>query len=529
MMPIKRHRRLSILALALLGTALGAPSGYWIGRATLLRTARNGLANYASELAGRADEYAAELHVIRNAFNPSPYPFCSHEEISTMQGLTFRSHQFKEVGRVHNGLLYCSAFLGRLDKPLDMPPITMTLPDGTSIYTNARLMIAAKAPGTILANSDVDVILSPSAFDYWSRPHEHFMVAAVNRVTAQSARIAGESLDLDTATLLAQKDREADGEFYSSRCATQSDVCVATAESISDILSGSQTLLLEYFALGGFGGFGLGLAIAQFCLRSLGLAQQLRRAIRKGAISLVYQPILELPSRCFVGVEALVRWSDEDGVPIAPDFFVRIAEDKGFVGELTAAVIHCAMREMGDLLRKNPTLTLSLNIAAADLEDDRLLPLLDLHVHRAGIRPEQVVLELTERSTTGMAFLRSAIERLHACGYRIHIDDFGTGFSSLSYLHELTVDAIKIDRTFTQTCGTDAVTGRILPQILSMAEAVGVGVIVEGVETESQLEFLISTGKSMCAQGWYFGRPVAAAALRALHKKANTPAEAEVV
>lgn len=529
MMPIKRHRRLAILALTLLGTALGAPSGYWIGRATLLRTARNGLANYASELAGRSDEYAAELSTIRKAFNPSPYPFCSHEEISTMQALTFRSLQFKEVGRVHDGLLYCSAFLGRLDKPLKMPPLTITLPDGTSVYTNARLMIAALAAGTILTNSDVDVILSPSAFGYWNRPHEHFMVVVVNRVTAQSARIAGEALTLDTAAILAQSDREAGGKLYSSRCGTQSDVCVVTAESISDILSGSQTMLVDYSAFGGFGGFGLSLAIAQFYLRSIGLAQQLRRAIRKGAISLVYQPILELPSRRFVGVEALVRWSDEDGVPIAPDFFVRIAEDKGFIGELTAAVVHCAMREIGDLLRQNPTLTLSINIAAADLEDERLLPLLDMQVHRIGIRPEQVVLELTERSTTGLACLRNAIERLHAGGYRIHIDDFGTGFSSLSYLHELTVDAIKIDRTFTRTSGTDAVTGRILPQILSMAEAVGVGVIVEGVETESQLEFLNSTGKPMYAQGWYFGRPVAAAALRALYKEANTPAEAEVL
>jgi sensor c-di-GMP phosphodiesterase-like protein len=182
-MPIKRHRWIAIVALALLGTALGAPSGYWLGRATLLRTARNGLANYASELAGRGDEYAAELRVIRNAFNPSPFPFCSHEEISRMQALTFRSLQVKEVGRIHNGLLYCSAFLGRLDKPHDMPPLTMTLRNGTQIYTNAHLMIAAMAQGTIIANSDVDVILNPNAFDYWSRPHVHFMVVTFNRAT----------------------------------------------------------------------------------------------------------------------------------------------------------------------------------------------------------------------------------------------------------------------------------------------------------------------------------------------------------
>lgn len=528
-MPIKQHRHVAIVALALLGTALGAPSGYWLGRATLLRTANNGLANYASDLIGHADEYASELRRIRDTFNPSPYPYCSREEIAEMQALTFRSLQVKEVGRTHNGLLYCSAFLGHLDTALALPPVTMELPDGTKVYANIRLMIAALDRGTVLENSDVDVVLSPNAFDFWSRPHVRFMVLVTNRVTGRVAQIAGETLDADPAWILAQKEKHVAGELYRSRCSTHSDVCIVTAESTNDILSGSHTLLLEYSWLGGFAGFGLGLAIAQFYLRRIGLAQQLRRALRNDAITLVYQPILELPSRRFVGAEALVRWSDEDGIPVAPDFFVRIAEDKGFIGELTATVLRRATREIGDLLRQNPDFTLSINIAAADLEGERLLPLLEMHVRQDGIQPGQIALELTERSTADIAGLQSAILRLHTHGYQIHIDDFGTGFSSLSYLHELAVDAIKIDRAFTKTSGTDAVTASILPQILSMAESFNVGVIVEGVETESQLDFLESTGKPMRAQGWYFGRPVAALGLLGIHQKANSPEEAAIL
>ena len=102
-MPIKQHRRLAIAALALLGTAWGATCGYWIGHATLLRTAENNLSNFASDLLNHADEYAGELRTIRDAFNPSPYPFCSHEEIAVMQALTFRSLQVKDIGRTYNG------------------------------------------------------------------------------------------------------------------------------------------------------------------------------------------------------------------------------------------------------------------------------------------------------------------------------------------------------------------------------------------------------------------------------------------
>jgi sensor c-di-GMP phosphodiesterase-like protein len=109
--------------------------------------------------------------------------------------------------------------------------------------------------------------------------------------------------------------------------------------------------------------------------------------------------------------------------------------------------------------------------------------------------------------------MNKSVRRLHDCGYKVHIDDFGTRFSSLFYLHELEVDAIKIDRAFTRTLGTDAVTASILPQILSMAESLALEVIVEGVETECQAGYLESTGKALRAQGWFFARPLAASAL----------------
>ena len=521
-MPIKRHRRVAILALAFLGTALGAPSGYWLGRATLLHTADNSLSNYASDLVHHADEYAVELRTIRDALIRSRYSYCSREEIAAMQGMTFNSLQVKEIGRIHDGKLDCSAFLGRLDPPLTEPPVDMTLDADTHVYLKVPLLIANMAPGTILESGGIAVVLSPNSFDHWSRPHVRYMVLIVNREKAQIGQIAGETLQVDPAWVFQQQEKLVGGELYRSRCSTRSSVCIVTAESTEDALLGSRPLLLEYCGLGGFAGLGLGLAFAQFYLQRTGLAQQLRRAIRKDLISLAYQPIFELPTHRMVGVEALVRWSDEDGNRIAPDFFVRIAEDKGFIGELTATVLRRATREVGDLLRHNPDFTLSVNIAASDLEGANLLQQLDIHVRQAGIEPRQIALELTERSTADIAGLRTAIQRLHQHGYKIHIDDFGTGFSSLSYLHELSVDAIKIDRSFTQTSGTDAVTASILPQILSMAESWRVEVIVEGVETGAQLDFLESTGKPMRAQGWYFSRPVPAHDLHTLHREARS-------
>jgi sensor c-di-GMP phosphodiesterase-like protein len=292
------------------------------------------------------------------------------------------------------------------------------------------------------------------------------------------------------------------------------------------VLAGSRALLIEYVCMGGLTGFCLGLVIGQFYLQRIGLAQQLRRAVRRGDLKLVYQPILALPSHNCAGAEALVRWSDEDGRPIAPDFFIGIAEDRGFVSEITAFVVHRSIQEVGSVLRSHPELTLSINIAAADLENDELFWLLEEHVRQAGIAPRQIALELTERSTTDMAVLSDAVLRLHREGYQVHIDDFGTGFSSLSYLHELEVDAIKIDRAFTRTIGTDAVTASILPQILALAESLQVEVIVEGVETQAQADYLVSTGRHMQAQGWYFGKPMLATELPKYREQAQNAAAA---
>jgi sensor c-di-GMP phosphodiesterase-like protein len=109
------------------------------------------------------------------------------------------------------------------------------------------------------------------------------------------------------------------------------------------------------------------------------------------------------------------------------------------------------------------------------------------------------------------------IRQLRAVGHQVEIDDFGTGYSSLVYLKDLRVDAIKIDKAFTQTIGTEAVIGSLLPQILAMAEALDLNVIAEGIETEAQADFFASWRFPVQGQGWHFGRPIPAEEFRQQH------------
>jgi sensor c-di-GMP phosphodiesterase-like protein len=149
----------------------------------------------------------------------------------------------------------------------------------------------------------------------------------------------------------------------------------------------------------------------------------------------------------------------------------------------------------------------------------------------AGIPSQTVTIEITESSTARHETAIETIRMLRTSGHRVHIDDFGTGYSSLAYLQDLSVDAIKIDKVFTQAIGTGSVAVSIVPQILAMADTLDLEIIVEGIETEEQARYFASTSRQIRAQGWLFGRPMPAGKFLEMLAQAreNQPASVRAV
>jgi sensor c-di-GMP phosphodiesterase-like protein len=174
-------------------------------------------------------------------------------------------------------------------------------------------------------------------------------------------------------------------------------------------------------------------------------------------------------------------------------------------------VVRHALRDFKDILRLNPNFRLSVNVTGSDLADAAFLPMLERSLEDAGVEARQLAIEITESSTARTSTAIDAIHQLRQRGHSVQIDDFGTGHSSLAYLKDLAVDTIKIDKAFIQAIGTESVTLVILPQILSLAKALNLRVIVEGIETEEQAAYFTGEGKTVYGQGWLFGRPVPAA------------------
>jgi sensor c-di-GMP phosphodiesterase-like protein len=221
-----------------------------------------------------------------------------------------------------------------------------------------------------------------------------------------------------------------------------------------------------------------------------------------------YQPVVSLHTGRIVGSEALARWTDAVHGEVSPEIFIRVAEERGFVGEITRQVIQTALADVKSILSMCPDFRLSVNIAPQDLGDQKFLPMLEKSLRKTGVSARCVVIEITERAAADSQTARDSIARLRSMGHSVHIDDFGTGYSSLAYLHDLSVDGLKIDKAFTQAVGTESVPVLILPQIFSLATSLGLQVTVEGIETEEQLRYFSTNTLPMLGQGWFLGRPM---------------------
>lgn len=240
------------------------------------------------------------------------------------------------------------------------------------------------------------------------------------------------------------------------------------------------------------------------------LEQSLRDAVRDGPIVPFYQPIVDLASRRTQGLEILSRWQHPERGLLPPVEFIPLAEACGEIGALTLAVLRRACLDARDF---DPTLRLSLNVAAAQIEDPMLADQLLAVLHETGFDPRRLEIELTENALVrDIGAARRVIAMLKAAGMTIALDDFGTGYSSLAYLSELPFDKLKIDRSFIRTLHERAESAKIVAAIIGLSRSLGVEVVAEGVETERDAQILARLGCGS-AQGYLFARPMAAAAV----------------
>ncbi|MFZ0667963.1 MAG: EAL domain-containing protein [Acidimicrobiales bacterium] len=217
----------------------------------------------------------------------------------------------------------------------------------------------------------------------------------------------------------------------------------------------------------------------------------LRGALEREEFVLHYQPIVDLVDGTMVSAEALLRWDRPDHGLVAPDTFIPLAEETGLIVPIGAWVFEQACEQLAHWQKAAPLMCVAINLSVCQvLEPDFVAQIRDA-LKRTGVRPDSVCLELTESVFMGdVEYFGTTLKGLKALGVTLSIDDFGTGYSSLSYLRRFPVDAVKVDRSFVDGLGTDPHDSSLVATILAMADALGLSVTAEGIETKDQLGIL---------------------------------------
>jgi diguanylate cyclase (GGDEF)-like protein len=243
----------------------------------------------------------------------------------------------------------------------------------------------------------------------------------------------------------------------------------------------------------------------------LQLEMELREAVARREITVEFQPIVVIDTGRTKGVEVLARWYHPTRGPVPPPEFIGIAERIGLIGELGAQVFEQACQAAQRLHALDPSLDVTVNLSPVQLVDPDLGPRLASILTTHEVRPERVILEVTENALMQDVQVAAArLRELKAIGVRVAVDDFGVGHSSLSYLRNFPVDVLKIDKSFVD--GLPGGGGQLARAVIQLGAMLGLDVVAEGIESQSQLDVLRVLGCGH-GQGYLFARPMSRDAL----------------
>lgn len=235
----------------------------------------------------------------------------------------------------------------------------------------------------------------------------------------------------------------------------------------------------------------------------------LRKAIRSNELELFYQPQVDLASGGLIGAEALLRWRSEDGRMVMPDRFIPIAEETGLIVGIGEWVLESACKAAVEWNRgRSAPFKIAVNLSTRQFIQNDLFVSVERILAQTKCRPEYIKLEITESLLLeDSAEILDILKRFDAIGLQISIDDFGTGYSALSYLNRFPVSQIKIDRSFVRDIPGNQEKAELIKAIISIAQALQLDLVAEGVETREQADYL---NRHHCpvGQGYLFGKPM---------------------
>lgn len=504
----KKEKCLSIAAAviaAIVSIALFTVSSYWLDQ----KKQHVRLQEFSEAAYHRTQTVWAEFNANFIELAGLPASGCSEETIFLLRSKVKNSQYIKTAAVELGQNIYCS------DSGLiyrEKPKPDFITEDGAWIWINANTVRSTRKNtlfiqrGNIIQsslNSHLVNVVADSGTQIVMISSKHMQVMAHYPESARIdpallPKLAGRTASLSTARFLYSSKHDKDLSYTLIAFKAKQTLLAYWKESIWLWLP---TVLI------------IGLLVGYASFKQLesrhALPQKLAKAIKSGALTVYYQPIISLLTGKCIGAETLIRWKDSDGEMIPPEHFIPMAEENGLIEPLTDLIMNSVIKELGAHL-KNKDFYISINLSARDMAKPRFYELLKSRLAEHGIAPSKIVIEATERGFCDVVQANSVIKKFHDSGHTVFIDDFGTGYSSLSYLQNLSIDCIKIDKSFVDAIDTKSATSSVILHIIAMAKQLNLKTVAEGVETQSQADFLRQHGVD-AVQGYYFAQPMPAA------------------
>ncbi|WKA59201.1 EAL domain-containing protein [Planococcus shenhongbingii] len=250
------------------------------------------------------------------------------------------------------------------------------------------------------------------------------------------------------------------------------------------------------------------------------LRGEFRKALELQQFELHYQPKINLKKKRITGMEALVRWNHPEKGSISPATFIPLAEESGFILELGAWVLRNACRQVKEWREaEGPDIRVAVNVSVKQFIKQDVAALVQLILQELELPPDCLEIEITESVLSSHeSVIQEAVESLQKLGVKVSIDDFGTGYASLTYLKQFRADAIKIDQSFIRHLPQNQDDAAIVSAVITLAKALDICIVAEGVETKEQVDFLVEK-ECTEVQGYYFSKPLQADKMHELLKQ----------
>jgi sensor c-di-GMP phosphodiesterase-like protein len=462
---------------------------------------------------------------------------CNDTAVKSMRDVVFRSVYFREAGTIINNSLACTD-VGIMSPPIPIlhesnrvladfgeiaiiPP-SETIRPGKSIIVNYK--VTDHAYVNLLINPDVF-----SELEQYPILGERNAIFVLNEKGDQIAGMGNVELteipvdDLLRSGQAGISNVRRGGVFYALQKSSAYPIVVVATASNTHFLQQWKRNATLFLPIGLIVSACLVYLVRRVSARAASMDSQLRRAMSRGEMSVVYQPVVELRTGRCIGCEALMRWEHSEQGDIPPAVFVPVAERTEVIFPLTEWLMKCVAADLENDFRKYSDLFVDINVCAIHFQDDWLL-----HASRRCLTGrldiKQVVFELTERDEVARGSLPQidAVDRLRESGARLSIDDFGVGYSNLRALQDIEFDFLKIDKAFVDGIATETRSSGLVDAVIGIASARHTEMVAEGIEHLYQAQYLLARGVAK-GQGFLYAKPMSAAQYSEYLRKERQP------